>query len=296
MASETVLRSSGVYTTILGALNQFQAFTELTYRAMWDTTLNSKYDVLTGYHENRPTDVPALRYFGIGTRGYQNINLEQSALPFPGDGRMMDLYRPLPIRCIPLEEEASIMTDALRKNYRMRVVERHNGIDYACYYLKLIQFGNEIEIVKKDADGKETAYTLDSSWLTPNPPDINQVGGNINANVNRIIVRAAGTCEVTHEEIMEAVTAIHNSELDYARISEIGYYTGCEVPVVYEPGSAVNTPIQDLTTLTGNEQKEAFFVQLAKGHCFRGSELFTEGSYISPKVTLESDVCINGSI
>ena len=43
MASETVLRSSGVYTTILGALNQFQAFTELTYRAMWETTLNSKY-------------------------------------------------------------------------------------------------------------------------------------------------------------------------------------------------------------------------------------------------------------
>ena len=298
MASETVLRSSGVYTTILGALNQFQAFTDLQYRAMFDTTLNKKYRVLVNHNDNFPTDTPALRYFGIGTRGYQNIDLHQAALPFPGDGRMMDLYRPIPIRCIPLNEEPTVMTDALRRNYRMRVVEQHNGIEYACYYLKLIDFSGDISIVKKDADGKESDYSLDEAWLNPTPPDINQIGGNINANVNRIVVRASGTCVVTHEEIMEAVTCIYNSDLDFARISEIGYYTGCEVPVLYTPGSASDNAAltSDTQESIENPQMEAFFVQLAKGHCFRGSELFTEGSYITPKVTLESDVCINGNI
>ena len=300
MASETVLRSSGVYTTILGALNQFQAFTDLKYKSMFETTLNNKYGILTGYNNGNPPELPALRYFGIGTQGYQNIDNKQSALPFPGDGRMMDLYRPLPIRCIPLQEEKNILTLEERKQYRLRTVHTYNGIDYACYYLKLIDFSDEISIVKKDADGKETEYDLvPDSWLSPIPPDINQLGGNINANLNRIIVRASGTCTVKHEEIMEAVKVIYNSELDYARISEIGYYTGCEVPVAYTPGGTDSDqlPIGENTVLTATQTEvpEAFFVQLAKGHCFRGSELFTEGSYITPKVTLEADICINGN-
>lgn len=280
MANETVLRSSGVCTTILGVLNQFQAFTDLAYAPMFETTLNSKYGILTNIVA--PPTTPALKYFGIGTRGYQNIDTQQSSLPYPGDARCMDLYRPIPFRCIPVDEENDVMTKEERDKYRMRVIETHNGINYACYYLKAINFTKGVvEIVKKDADGYETPFSLDPSWLKPNPPVINQIGGNINTNVNRIIVRTTGVCEVTHEEIMEAVSVIHNNDSNYARISELGYYTGCD---------------EESTTEQGITYTEAAYVQLAKMHCFRGSELFTAGSYITPTVSLESECCINGNL
>ena len=83
MATETVLRSSGVTTTILGVLNQFHAFTNLKYTAMHETTLNYKYGVLNSSEYQVPKYAPTLKYFGIGTRGYQNIDLQQSALPYP---------------------------------------------------------------------------------------------------------------------------------------------------------------------------------------------------------------------
>jgi hypothetical protein len=144
--------------------------------------------------------------------------------------------------------------------------------------------------VKKDADGNESPFVFDEKWLTPQPPTVNQIGGNIDTNINRVIVRATGTCMVTHEEIMEAVSVIYNNDSNYARISELGYYTGCDVPV-----SIAGDPILDGSESPDNN-KEAAYVQLAKMHCFRGSELFTAGSYITPTVSLESECCINGNL
>ena len=283
MATETVLRSSGVCTTILGVLNQFQAFTDLKYNSQPDATLNAKYGV---NRTEEPPTIPALKYFGIDTRGFQNIDMQQSAMPYPGDARCMDLYSPIPFRCIPVEEE-SRMDPAVRAKYRMRVERTIGGQQYACYYLKLIEFSTSaVQIIKKDADGQESEFILDpDSWLNPNPPSLMQTGGAIDANTNRIIVRATGVCRVTHEEIMEAVSVLHNGDSNFARISELGYYTGCD-----------NTECSFISNGVTYNYTEAEFVQLAKMHCFRGSELFTAGSYIEPTVSLESECCINGSL
>lgn len=298
MATETVLRSSGVYTTVLGALNQFQAFTNLPYSAMTDTTLNKKYKDATWisgentklwFNGGEPVTTPCLQYFGIGTRGFKNIDMEQGAIPFPGDSRMMDLYSPIPFRCVPLDDEETRISAADRKKYRMRVVASFNGILYAMYFLKLIEFNTAVDLVKRDADGTETAYTLDASWLNPNPPDLNEISGSIDTNVNRIVVRASGTCKVTHDELAEAVAVLHNGDSSFYRISEIGYYTGCDVSL----NSNREMVADDDPTAV---YKEANYVQLAKGHNFRGSELSTAGSYITPKVTFESECCINGNL
>lgn len=291
MATETVLRSSGVYTTILGALNQFQAFTNLAYNAMNKTTLNYKYASAPGtisvLNITTPPTTPALAYFGIGTRGFINQG-DYSSVPYPGDARMMDLYAPLPIRCVREDEEDTILPVTERSKYRLRVVKEVNGTRYALYYLKLISFDPTVSIVGKDTTGKETPYTIDESNLSPIPPTINELGGMIDTNLNRIIVRATGICEVTHDEVMEAVNVLHNGDTNYAKISEIGYYTGCDVKVTedWEYTENASSAVFD----------EAVYVQLAKGHCFRGSELSTAGSYIRPVVTLESESCINGNI
>lgn len=292
MSTETVLRSSGVYTTILGALNQFQAFTELQYVPLQNTTLNNKY--ATAYPNGgvvnlaSPPTTPALGYFGIGTRGFMNVG-GYSSVAFPGDARMMDLYAPIPIRCIRVSDEENMSTSE-RAPYRLRVVRELNGIPYALYYLKKIEFSPTIEVVGKDTDGKEETFTFDpATWLVDPPiPSIDETGGVIDTALNRVIVRAKGTCTVTHEEIMEAVNYLYNGDTNYARISEIGYYTGCEVGVDEDWSYTENS----------NNAKyiEAAYVQLAKGHCFRGSELTTPGSVIKPVVTFESESCINGTI
>ena len=288
MANESVLRSSGVTTTIIGVLNQFQSFVNLRYSAMPSTTLNAKYGLtsINGVDLTMAAFTPTLKYFGIGTKGFQNMNLQQSAVPFPGDARCMDLYSPIPFRCVPVEND---LTLAERRKYRLRVEETIGGVTYAKYYLKMIDFSGAIQIVKKDADGTEKAFDLNPTWLNPNVPDLSQLGGNINTNVNRIIVRATGDCIVTHDEIMEAVSVLYNNDLDYARISEIGYYTGYDVSF-----STTNADQHEFEPqeVPDTWYSEAAYVQLAKHHCFRGSELYTAGSYIKPKVSLESECCI----
>ena len=299
MATETVLRSSGVTTTILGVLNQFHAFTNLVYPEMHETTLNYKYNVLINGYES-PKYAPTLKYFGIGTRGYQNIDLQQSALPYPGDARCMDLYGPLPIRCVRLTDLDDVLPLQERAKYRMMQIKNVDGVDYACFYLKLIEFNSVPHILKKNADGTTEEYPLSpDTWLSPVPPDLNQIGGSINTNINRIIVRVTGTCRIDHDEIMEAVKVLHSGDMDYARISEIGYYTGYDVRY-YTDGTPGQ--IHDLDDLPDGGASideniiryEAAYVQLAKHHCFRGSELYTQGSYIAPLVSLESECCING--
>lgn len=291
MPTETVLRTTGVYTTLLGALNQFQAFTALAYQAMENTTLNYKYANLEGasgvVHFPVPPTTPALSYFGIGVRGFINIG-DYSSVPYPGDARMMDLYQPIPIRCVRLDEEASIMSKEERSKYRLRVVRVINDVEYALYYLKMIEFDPVISIVSKDTDGTETPFVPSEAWLNPNPPAINETGGLIDTTINRLIVRATGVCTVTHDEVMEAVNVLYNGDTNYAKISEVGYYTGCDVDVTSD---WVYTEDEDSAAY-----KEAVYVQLAKGHCYRGSELVTAGSYIKPVVTLESETCINGAL
>ena len=297
MATETVLRSSGVYTTILGALNQFQAFTDLIYTSRLETTLNYKYKVLyhkpgtsIPYFSGLPPQTPCLKYFGIGTRGYKNIDLNQGCVPFPGDSRMMDLYAPIPFRCVPVREELERMDAETRAKYRMRVVETHNGIEYACYYLKLIDFDSTVNVVKRDADGHEERFDFDDNWLTPPLPDLNEISGSIDTNINRVVVRASGTCRISHDELAEAVAVKYNGDSSYYRISEIGYYTGCDVLI-----DENHEPLEDQTT-EDPFGTEAAYVQLAKGHNFRGSELSTAGSRITPRITFESECCINGNL
>lgn len=293
MSTESVLRSSGVYTTILGALNQFQAFTDLQYSPMPTTTLNAKYasDPANRGVVNlqQPPTTPALAYFGIGTRGFMNVG-SYSSVAYPGDARMMDLYAPIPIRCIRTSDEVNMSAEE-RDKYRLRVVKTlDDGLEYALYYLKKIEFSPTIEVVSKDTDGRENTFTFDpSTWLyNPVVPSLDETGGFINTNINRVIVRAKGICTVTHDEIMEAVNHMHNGDTNYARVSEIGYYTGCEVGV-----NADWTYTESSSDIVYNE---AAYVQLAKGHCFRGSELTTPGSVIKPVVTFESESCINVSV
>lgn len=274
--AETVFKAAGSVTTILGAMNQFQSFADLAFIQDVRTTLNAKYNVLG---ERTPQEVPMLRYFGIGIGGYQNTDGKQGARPFNPKATDMDLYIPLPIRCVPATNDLTVTE---RQQYRMRVKTTINGTAYICYYLKMITWDPKtVELIHKDVDDNETKYSFDPSFLYPTPPET-EVGGSIDTNLNRVIVRATGVCEITGKEIMEAVNVIHGGDLNSARISEFGFYTGVDEAV------DADGVLSDSNT----GMFEATYVQLAKKRCTLGTDLSDSGSSMRPYVSFETSCCL----
>ena len=273
---DTVFKSAGSVTTILGAMNQFQAFADLDFVDDVRTTLNAKYNL---FPERHPTTVPMLRYFGIGIRGYQNTDDNEGARPFSPKATDMDLYTPIPIRCVPATND---LTQTERQRYRMRVRTTFNGVEYICYYLKTIVWDpSRVELVQKDTDDVETPYALDPSNLNPEPPSF-ETGGSIDTNLNRVIVRATGVCEITGAEVNEAVNVIYGADVSKARISELGFYTGCDIGV-----DSNEQPVDG-----AGMNKEAIYVQLCKKRCTLGTDLSDPGSLMRPYVSFESSCCL----
>ena len=276
--ADTIFQTAGSVTTILGMLNQFNAFCGVTYEEDKNTTLNTKYNLNAGIS---PVGLPALKYFGIGTNGFVTTGETTIAARQP-KATNMDLYTPLPIRCRP---ENNDLTIAERANYRLRVALTTASGNYWCYYLKKMIFDpNKVEIVQKNTDGTETTYPLNPDHLNPEPPT-QSVGGVIDANTNRVFVRVTGICEITGDEIMEAVNVLYGGDLKYARISEFGFYTGEDRPV--NANEVVLAP-----EAAGSGAYEAVYVQLAKHRCTLGTDLSDSGSTLRQLINFEHAACI----
>jgi len=257
--SDTIFQNSGCVNTILGSLNQLNGFLPLSYVERVDTTLNTKYRVLA---DVSPLSVPKLLYFGIGSNGYSCTTSTANSpmhIKHQPDCRNMDLYNPIPIRVIPLEEEVELPWSE-RSQYRMRVVK--NG--YAYYYLKLIDWDpGRVEIIKYSSDGEEKDYALNpSNFLNPSAPTTPTTGGSLITS-DRIIVRATGICRVSMTELEEAMSLLDQS---YCMISEFGFYTGCD-RYINGAGEVLLTDsdVELEGELPGGaEGIEATYVQLAK--------------------------------
>lgn len=270
--ADRILQTRGSCTTILGALNQLSGLMDLRYYEDLTSTLNAKYLVNANV---APTTTPQLRYFGCGVKGFKNTDMNQGSRRYDPACSEMDLYEPIPIRCVPIENDLS---PAERMKYRMRVEKTTANGKFACYYLKLVNADpSTVEIIVKDANGTETPYVLDPGNLTPSPMDP-EVGGIIDASEGRIIVRATLSCQLFADEILEAVNNLYDGNIDmYAHISEYGFYTGCEVDVDEN---------ENIVT-TGGVNKEAVYVQLAKKVCSKGTDLVESGAFIVPQIRLE---------
>lgn len=238
------------------------------------TTLNTKYSVDAGV-DFSVGGRPKVQYFGIGINGFHNVEDENLSEPnevLPTD---MDLYTPLPIRCVPFEEDLS---DVERANYRMRVVQTYGADQYVLYYLKkftLLSAAAEFTIT--DGDGNESAYVIDPGNLSPTPPDP-ATQGVINAQANAINVSARAQLLVTAEEIAEAINVIYGGDMRYANISEIGIYMGED-----QTRSAVDH------TATPFNYTEAIMAQLAVHRTWNGVDMSAPGSVMDHTYVFTSE-------
>lgn len=261
-------------TTVLGMLNQFHSFSSLSYQPNTETTINSKYNL---NKDVIPSVVPILKYFGIGIKGFKNTDDETGAQAYRPKASNMDLYIPVPIRCVPVEND---LTSTERQKYRMRIRQTFNGNDYFCYYLKMLTFPNgKVDMIQETPDGVTSNYALNPANLTPTPPALDT--GTI-INSNRVIVSVTGQVDLTGAEVLEAIDVIYAGDLSKARISELGFYTGEDRWV---DGNEI------LTGTNSGTNREAIYVQLAKHACSLGVDLSQAGNTLSSKVKFAHNAC-----
>ena len=217
--------------TLLCALYEMQATSKVDALILPNTTLNFKYN-------NNPNVLPEesikLAYFGIGTRGYRNLNDENLSAPYIPSAKNMDLFQPLPFRVVPISNDLS---PAEKLKYRMRVLKVVDGVQYWCYYLKKISFiDNRVNIIETDlTTNTETILSeLDQNDLNPVP--LNTTAEGISTATSKISVALTATVQITGEEVIEAINVLYGGNLLRAAVSEIGIYMGNDQTVVMNDG------------------------------------------------------------
>ena len=209
--------------TLLGATNDLELELGLTPAYDLNTTLNRKYNI----SPTTPSTHPTMKYFGIGIGGTYNVSGTMLSQPYQPSELDMDLYIPLPFVVVPA---AADLSPTARAQYRMRVPKMIGGNPYICYYLKVLNLASSsvAYTLRDPTTGVETPYTIDYSNLSPTQPSTSGSGSGSASEIN---VSSAATLPVSGVEVIQAVSALYGGDLRYAKISEIGIYTGTDASV-----------------------------------------------------------------
>ena len=219
--STTLTPVSQVGNTILGIIRQLEADTGLAPTYDISSTLNAKYGVSQSVV---PTSLPTVGYFGIGIGGAFNVSSGNLSQPYPVLTTNMDLYTPIPFRCVPVEQD---LTSVERAMYRIRVRRTISGADYFLYYLKLLSYNQTTAQLTETnpITGLQTPYTLDYANLTPAHPIVNS-SGVVTSTATEVNVSVTCTLPLTGTEVTEVINVLYGGDLRYAKISELGLYSG----------------------------------------------------------------------
>lgn len=195
------------------------------------TTLNERYGIMAeesiGVKNGRDFE---LKYFGIGIRGSDcdgttsigttrlKVNQHQ-----PID---MNLFVPIPFIARPIDSDLSNIN---RLKYRGRVIEVWaDGITYAVYYLKLVNFDNydpSVNKITRDDAGNEDAkpyVPVKDDLFNPQPVDFTSVGAvpisNTYLNSSAIL-----DCSLSQQDLNEIALACKGKfgDTSYASINEV---------------------------------------------------------------------------
>lgn len=241
--------------TLVCSLYEMQAISNVDPLYLPNTTLNYKYNNLPN---ELPAESPKLDYFGIGIRGFKNLDDANLAAPFIPSAKNLDLYTPIPFRIVPVNNDLSAVE---RAKYRMRVMKTVDNVSYWCYYLKKISFiDNRVNIIETNlSTNKETTLNeLDSSDLTPTPTNTSVEGTVV--TTSKLSVALTAGVQITGEEVIEAINVLYGGNLLKAVVSEIGIYTGHDQIVTMSDGLG--------GSFTGTE---AVFASLAYHYTSRGT-------------------------
>lgn len=258
------------------------------YKPLENTTLNEKFAVLVDTLPENLDTYPVVGYWAIGTGG--EIILEDSKNYVFNEHAPIDgaLFNHVPFIMRELTQD---LTKEEKENYRMRVIETHNGKEYACYYLRKVASKELKQIfysVRTLVDNitKEQTPILTPLDLTAepvlNPTPAHRVLNYKNmkdveyvAYLNKVIL------SLTNADFKELDNVLKIRQLNVDYITEIGLCSGIEVNALDYP-ELIYTQVMfhvgvTLSMLTGLSKKTGTNIIIELG----GMEPFLKGSRIS---------------
>jgi len=224
--------------TLMYILNELYAQLNVNPDLDKNTTLNTKYQI---FQDELPTTFPPkIQYFGIGVNGFKNVDDNTGSIPRKPNPKNMDLYYPIPIRCVPTNID---LIPEERDKYRIRVLQVINGQEYWCYYLKKLEFlTSNITLVKTNLlTGLEESVDIEYTYLNPTPdelavPDENDDTEEYNTYIDAVI-------KLTGEELSNTINVLYNGDISFGRVSEIGLYSGEDKVVTDDFGTSYTESI-----------------------------------------------------
>ena len=218
--------------SIYGAYLQTCALLGFNVDIKPNSTLNQKFDLFPNEIFNSG-ETPTVKYLTIGNGGHTaSMGVDGLPLinPVPHSPRHAALYNHLPFIIREVTED---LTPGERLLYRLRVPRTIDGVNYMCYYAKVLDLSTvepKIEL-RNNTDGIITAtdFTPSLADLNPVKPVI-PVNGNITSTGNYLASTAKIEFVMNEAEITELLNAcniIYGSD-NYAFISEIGLCSGVD--------------------------------------------------------------------
>lgn len=165
--------------TVNGALLQTCQLVGLPYTVHPNTTLNQKFGVQSNQVISQD-EIPRARYLAIGNGGHR-MSMGPGNIPYPDmlqhRPRDMALFNHLPF---VLRELSLDLTPSERAKYRMRKIEQHDGISYAAYYLRVLDFTETVPTMEyravQDGNVFSTDFQAALSDLSPTPVEPSDIG------------------------------------------------------------------------------------------------------------------------
>lgn len=275
MSRQTISDSYDV-TTLLGSHLGLSMLLPVQYDPKNEFSLNTFLNVCPHEPFN---EMPRLRYFGLGIRGCYNADDEILSAAYNPKRTNMNLYRPVPIRCRPVDEDLTPEERALYRLRQRKVLS--DGNEYYLYYLKVCNFGTEIKFKRiNPATGQEEGVELDPSNLQPEPVKVSDEK-TLSDTTAQILAYCEARVNISASEVLEYITAEFRGDTRYAKISEVGFFTGID--------KIVNG------TVSGNiaiQYTEAINVHLYSHACYLGTSLSKEGMFMDSTW----EICGNGSV
>lgn len=218
--------------TVWGAYLQTCLLLKLQYAMMTDSTLNEKFNVQSGIAP-AATVTPSQRYYCIGNGGHTmttGANGLTAPTPLQHEATDAALFNHLPFIMRPV---ASDLSQSQMAQYALRVVQPFQGVSYACYYLRRIDFTNVAAQIQMNTVTSgvttTTPYSANTANLNPTPPVVANGQSNV-ISPNFLTAAAILGLSFDEQDAAELVNCANIIYQDprYAIVSEIGLVSGVD--------------------------------------------------------------------
>jgi hypothetical protein len=218
--------------TIYGSALQTYLLTGRTFSRKANSTLNEKFNIQKDTLPNS-TSTPTLGYYAIGNGGHTwSAGAGGIGKPDPLQHIATDAanFNHIPFVLRTLDND---LTALERARYALRRIETIDGVQYAAYYLKRIDYtGVTVDMqLKTIANGVTTVstFTPDSSNLNPTPQQLSSTGVN-STDGTYACATAKIDLSLDQDDCTELlnVAKIKYGDDSYAIISEVGLVSGVD--------------------------------------------------------------------